>query len=264
MAIRRLLPIALLALALAACGAPTPPTDDGSDTTDGTRYTLEGNPDVLAVAIGFADATTMMVSGDSVAPADVSELYEGLFVGPFAVEVDGAFAVEFPAADEMPAAALVPLDEAFAFNLGSMACAPTVAPLTAEATPSIFLGFGIPGMVGLTIEGPFLTIASDVEIADGTLLDEFTGSIYTWLFVDRDATLVSGEACVDYDVDLDLAAGWNQIAWSFDGAADITARVVEPSAFVLAAAIPLEPPPAEPEPPEIIVLSPNVGYLQLR
>lgn len=264
MTIRTLLPIALLALALAACGAPTTPPADGPATTDGSRYTREGNPEVLALAIGFPDATTATVTGDAVAPAEVSELYEGLFVGPFAVEVDGAFAVEFPAADEMPAAALTPLDEAFFFNLSSVACAPTVEPLAAMATPSIFLGFGIPGMVALTVEGPYITIASDVEIPDGTLLDDFAGSIYTWLFVDRDATLVSGEACASYDVDLDLAAGWNQIAWTFGGAADITARVVAPSDFVVAAAQLLEPAPSEPVPPEIILASPSVGYLPLR
>lgn len=263
--VRPSLALAALVLTLAACGAPTtPPADDGPATPDGSRYVWEGNPEVLALAIGFPDATTATVTGDAVAPAEVSELYEGLFVGPFAVEVDGAFAVEFPAADEMPAAALTPLDEAFSFNLSSVACAPTVEPLAAMATPSVFLGFGIPGMVALTVEGPYITIASDVEIANGTDLNDFAGSIYTWLFVDRDATLVSGEACTTYDVDLDLAAGWNQIAWSFGGTANFTARVVEPSDFVVAAAQVLVPVPSEPEPPELILASPSVGYLPLR
>lgn len=261
MPIRTLLPIGLLVLALAACGAPTPPVDEGPDGTAGTPYVFEGGPDVLALAIGFADATTMMVSSDAVGPAAVSELYEGLFVGPFAVEVDGTLEVVFPAADEMPAAALVPLAESFPLNLSSMDCAPTVAPLAAMATPSIFLGFGIPGMVGITIAGAYLTIASDVELVDGTMLEDFGGSIYTWLFVDRDATLVSGEACVGTDVDLDLTAGWNQIAWTFDGAVDVTARVVDSAPFFAAAVQQLEPPPPD---VEIILLRESVGYLPLR
>ncbi len=261
MRLRALIPTALIALVLAACGAPTPPVLDGPDTTEGSSYLLEDGPDVLALAIGFPDATVMMAADAALALADVSELYEGLFVGPFTVEVDGVFEVAFPDAAEMPSAALVPLAEAFAFNLSSLACAPTVAPLAAEATPSIFLGFGIPGMVALTVEGPYLTIATDAELADGTTPADFTGSIFTWLFVDRDATLVSGEACVDYDVDLDLTEGWNQVAWTFGGASELMARVVEPTAFFAAAVAPMEP-PSEPAPP--VLLSPSVGWLPAR
>jgi hypothetical protein len=262
--IRALRPIALLAvaLALAACGAPTPPAPAGPATTDGVAYTVEDGEPVLALAIGFADATATMTAADAVAPAAVSELYEGFYVGPFAVEVDGAFPVAFPEADAMPASALVLLAEAFPLNLSSVECAPTVAPLAARATQSIFLGFGIPGMVALTAEGPYLTIATDVQVVDGTALEDFTGSIFTWMFVDRDATLVSGEACVGLDVDLDLAEGWNQIAWTIEGASDVRARVVDPTPFFAATAMPLSS--SEPEPPELMPLGGDVGWLRLR
>ena len=117
-------------------------------------------------------------------------------------------------------------------------------------------------MVGLTAAGPFLAIASDVEIADGTSLEDFTGSIFTWLFVDRDADAGERRGVRDYDVDLDLVAGWNQIAWTFDGADDVTARVVAPTAFYAAAGLPLSP-PGEPEPP-VLLGDGDVGWMRLR
>jgi hypothetical protein len=264
--VRSLLPIALLALALAACGAPTPPAPTGPATTDGVSYTVEDGEPVLALAVGFADATATLTAADAVAPAAVSELYEGFFVGPFAVAVDGAFPVAFPEADAMPAAALVLLAESFPLNLSTPECAPTVAPLAARATQTIFLGFGIPGMVALTAEGPYLTLATDVQVVDGTMLEDFTGSIFTWLFVDRDATLVSGAACVGVDVDLDLAAGWNQVAWTVEGPSDVRARVVDPTPFFAATIMPLTP-PSEPEPPELMPLGGSggsVGWLPVR
>lgn len=224
---RRLAPITVLALILAACsGAPTPPVDE-TVTLAGRPYAFTGVQPAFALAIGFPSATILTAA----APLAVDEFLEGWWGGPFGYVDDGVATVAFPDADEMPAAALMPLGEAFVQFAAEPTCTPAVAPESALATASVFQIFGLAGMVALTTEGAVLTIATDAPLSEVGSLTDFEGVFYTWLFADRDATFSTPETCVEFDVELTLEAGWNQVAWDASAAPVVVARSVPLTPF---------------------------------
>jgi hypothetical protein len=233
---RPLLSLAVLAIVLAACGESTPP-DVGLRQAEGSVYTRQGSPPVLALGLVVADAAALMAS-DTVSAQDLIEIAPDRFVGPITGSTEGAVVVDLPATADLPAGAIVPLENAL-LNLDAFLCAPVAVPGDAMATVSVFEGASIPGMLGLTADGAFPLVATDVPVPADVAIEAFGGTFYGWLHVDRDATLATGGGCTQFDVELVLAEGWNQIAWSLEDGPSLRARVVDPTPFVAYAFTPV-------------------------
>lgn len=228
---RRIVPLAALALVLAACGGtPTPPADD-TVAVEGRPYTVFDVQPAFALALVFAEPGVFASGADAMAPQAIEEFQEGLWVGPFGYVDDGVATMEFPDSEEIPVPALVPLAGSFVQFAGEPTCAPTVDPVAARATATLFQLFGVPGVAALTVEGIALSFATDVPLDEGFDPNTFEGVFYTWLYVDRDATFATPETCTAYDVVLELDAGWNQVAWDVSGSPNLVARSVPLSPF---------------------------------
>jgi hypothetical protein len=221
----------VLSVALAACGTPAPPAPN-APSADGATYVLDlAAPD--AIAVGLVMAAPGAFPAD-VSAAELIQIAPDVFAGEFVLVEDGAFSVRLPDAADVPAATLVPLADAV---LNFESCTVDASPLAAEASLTLFEGVTIPGLMALTTMGTALMIASDVEL-DGGLM-AFEGTLYGWIYVDRDAHL-STSGCA-YEADLTLAEGWNQLAWTQDEAG-FTVEVVEATDVFAAVAVPFPTP----------------------
>lgn len=240
MRVRTFAPLLAVALLLAACGAPTPPA---LPSVSGESYTFDvGQPEALAVGFVMLEASFVATAapGD-LAGASLVEVVEGVWMGNVApVDAAGGFRVVLPAAADVPAATLEPLDEAV-WNFVQDACTVEAAPAGARGSVTLFEGIVVPGLVALTTEGSFLALASDVAFDGGGGLADLDGSYQGWIYVDRDASLAAS-GC-DYTADLTLEEGWNQLAWTIVGPSDIEVAVVAP-ADVFATPLVRFPPPA--------------------
>lgn len=234
--VRPSLAIAAVAAMLVACGAPTPPAPS-EPTVSGSVYSAFAEaPDPIAVGWVML-APEFLPAG--VSPADLVEIVPNVFAGEFAVIVDGAFTVRLPTADEVPAQTMMPLADAV-FNFES--CTVEASPPAALASATVFDGVAVPGLLALTSEGSGLMVATEVELAEGAVDPDAT--YFGWIFVDRDAQL-SATGC-DIEADLDLAAGWNQLAWTEVGPSVTLAVVAATDVFAALAA---------PFPPTVVTLS---------
>ncbi len=232
---RPVLLLVLLALALAACGEATPP-DVGLRQVEGSVYTRGGSPTVFALGLVVADADALMATS-AIGRQDLIEITPDRFVGSVAGATEGATTVHLPVAADLPTGVVVPLEEAL-LNLDASLCAPVAVPGDAKATVMVFEGASIPGMLGWTADGAFPMVATDVPVPAGVALEAFGGTFYGWLHVDRDATVATGGGCTAFDVELELAQGWNQIGWTLEDGPTWRVRVVEPTPFVAYALVP--------------------------
>lgn len=233
--VRPALALAIVALVLAACGAPPPPA---APSADGEAYAFDAaQPDVLAVGFAMLEPTFLAVPVTA-----LTEVADGVWFGNFVpLTADDGFAVPLPDPADVPIATLVPLVAAFD-NFVDDGCVIDAAPVGAEATFTVFEGLAAPGLVALTAEGSFLMAASDVAIDGGTSLGDFEGTFYSWLYADRDATLTTS-GC-NHAADLALEEGWNQLAWTPQGADPIEVTVVAASDVLATPLLPF--PPSDP------------------
>ena len=150
----------VLAVALAACGAPTvePP---GPMTVSGTVVT-NGSP-VLGTGLVFFDAAAV-VSG-AVAPAAILELDAGVYVGPLTAVDDDQFTIELPDGDDLPAAALAVAASAF-YNIDGVPDCDVVADVPTALITEFAVGFGtLPGAYAVSADAGFtLAYVADAAI----------------------------------------------------------------------------------------------------
>ena len=238
MRIGPVLALAASAAVLAGCGAPAPVPD--APSADGTTYTLFAEaPDAIAVGLVMLAPEFLSIAAST---AELIEIVPFVYAGAFVVvDADGAFSVPLPAADDVPASVMTPLADAV---VNFAACTVDASPPAARASVTLFEGVTIPGLLAATAEGTALMRATDVERDPDVV--EFDGTTYGWMFVDRDAQL--GVSGCPYEADLELAEGWNQLAWTDDGAT--IAVAVVPETDVVAAV-------GGPFPPSVVLLGPD-------
>lgn len=212
----RLLVPAVAILVVAACSQPT---DQGPQATfiDGAL----SMPDALPVALGVA-TFFVHIAPDALKPAAVTEVDEGLFIGPIAnLDANGNFSLELPAGEELPAA-LMQDAEASIYNVESMAdCSLSASDPAVKLTGAAFEGITVPGAMILTVDGLMPALSTAEALSETPTEEEFVAARFqTWVYATGPTTLVTEPAvCVDsfgLSVDVTLQAGWNQLEWTFD------------------------------------------------
>ena len=208
-------PLLALVIGLAACGTPAPPEPLI------VRGTFAAS-DELVLAVGMS-----MASAGAISPSTsfVLEPSPGYFLGELvAVGPDGAFTIEPPDADTVPAAVLAPASS-FLLNAATLpGCALVPNDIEARVSTHAFELITVPGLYAVTSESGLVATVAGTAPFD-TSLDPvlaFGGrTVIGWLYADRPVDVASqGAGCsggaFDLDLDLRLRAGWNQVSWRLD------------------------------------------------
>jgi len=200
------------AAALAACGAPTQPTDQGLRQV---RAEVGSSTDeaVLGASLVFLD-------GAVINPSAFAEVYDGVWFAGFAlVDDDGSVTVDLPDGSDVPASLLAPAADLLDPTWFDLACTLDVSDPEASLTPVVLLElFGFPGITALTASGAAFSIVTTQPI-DLDEDDEVEAARFVTLAYSDAATTIStppggcDDGWTDVFVDVDLAAGWNQLAW---------------------------------------------------
>lgn len=166
-------------------------------------------------------ASMVMLDPSALTSATMTEVIPGLFASePAAIAADGTFELPLPAAEDIPASVLAP-----AADLAEMEdlieCPLTADSITARVSYLYTAGFiNLPGVAFLSIMGSGFSIATTAPVDFEGPGDISDYTIVTWLFATDDVSVTSGAATCSFDstpltVELDLTAGWNQVALSF-------------------------------------------------
>lgn len=200
-----------LALALAACGAPAQPGGQGLRTVQAT--VAPHDEPVLG-------ASLILLDGDVVNTADLAESFEGVWLGAAAgLGAEGAVSIGLPAGADLPPSLLYPAADLLDPNWIDLDCILEVS-AAASVTPVVLLDFvSFPGVTALTANGAAFTIVTALpyDLEDDSDIDD--AAFVTFSHSDA-ATLVGtpeGGCSVEgvaVSVDVALAVGWNQLAWS--------------------------------------------------
>lgn len=199
-------------------------TDPASpQTVPATYAAAEGTEPALALALYFE--TEVMVAS----PASFTEVMEGLYFGPVgSIGADGSVDLVMPSTEDVPAAIMLTA-ETFTSVIDALADCdltasdPTVA--VSRVEPSTPLGN--PGVAAMSLSGARPTIVTDEPLDPDTFteLELMATGHPTWVYAEEAVSVeAAGLGCtsgsVDMVIDLDLAAGWNQVTWDFglDGA----------------------------------------------
>lgn len=255
--------LAALALVV-GCAQPAPPSETGPFTVSGTAtFADQGAADatpLVAASLWMldedfsetgepegrgaspAERAAALRSGMGVGAVDVSalrsgvvEVSEGLYLaGLGSVDADGRFAIALPDGDDLPSELLRPAEDAIPVQAytGNAECTLTSSTDGVLASIAIFEGFSFAGPVFLTADGlgaaVATTEAAEIDLDEGT---SFEGVTFASLIYASAATALTsgGDGCVEQarvavDVDVDLAAGWNQLTWVYDADDGVTVR----------------------------------------
>ena len=230
-----------LVVALAACSGPS------SSSFTSVRGTV-ADSDAFVLGVGlFFISDDAFASSAGISPSAIFEPEPGIYFSGLApVDGDGGFTLALPSASEMPADALLPADE-FLLNLAGVPdCALVADVAAARVSVHAFEFLTFPGFYAVSLEQGFgLALASDAAFdVTAPTQEELLGGrrVVSWLFADRAVSVTAlGAGCTTpggtLAVDLELSAGWNQVAWSLDAnltsftlanAADIDPVVLTP------------------------------------
>ena len=220
----RRLVLLLAAAALVACGGPVVPT--GITELHGSVYDPPGAvdpPQVLAVGMLLVDQAVAV----AMTASSFAELDPGVFLGALSAVEDGEFAIPLPVEEDLPTGVLVDADEAV-WGVADAGCSLTAEPSTAMATQIGLDFFPIPLLVGFTQDGIAPMLTTPTEIEEGV---PYEGGYLSWMYADQPVALTTDDACVDYDVELELRQGWNQVIWTFEGMARMLRDASDEEAF---------------------------------
>lgn len=210
--------LALVALALGACSAPS------ADAPYRVTFDVQTETDQPVLAAGLA------LTRPEAAPAAFVELESDTFIGAMTGVADGRFTMTFPEGDTLPAGSLVHADDALA---GPTGCSVVVDPAAARISRMTLAdGVATPAPFGVLASG----LPESMTVTDPSVVDDLRngapGVVHAWVFADRDVTLgLEGATCATEAAGVALARGWNQVAWSLvqDGETDTTTATLRRS-----------------------------------
>jgi len=199
--------------------------------TGTVRATYEENgslPPVLGAGLVMLNSSAVAVSR-----AAMTEIEPGMFVGPISpIDAEGGFNIQFPTGGDLPAELFKPAD-AFVRMVDTL----TDCTLTASV-PGVMVTEMVPDQLPFSpFPTVFLVLPEDTLVAtvnDATFATPLTPeNVYarpfvTWVYAQAAVSIeTTGPACatpdappVAFAVDVDLVAGWNQLAWTFDWDSD--------------------------------------------
>jgi hypothetical protein len=200
---------------LIGCSAPSP----GGGAIVGTAVE-PGGASVLGVGLMMVD---LSLAPTAVGAAELIEIGTGQYATSLVpVAADGSFRLPLPAAAELPDGVLSPAD-AFLVNVQDAAdCDLLADPAGVRVRGHIFDEFGVaPGLYGVSLEGLALALATETPVDMGDLAN-YDGRFLVWLYADGPVAIETvGTGCAgNVVVDVELRAGWNVAAWTYDRVLD--------------------------------------------
>jgi hypothetical protein len=200
---------------LIGCSSPPP----GAGAIVGTAVEPGGAP-VLGVGLMMVD---LVLAPTAVGGAELIEVGTGQYAtGLVPVAADGSFRLPLPTAADLPDGVLSPADD-FLLNVQDTADCDLVAdPAGARVSGHVFDEFGVaPGVYGVSLEGLALSLVTETPVDMGDLAN-YPGRFLVWLYADGPVAIETvGAGCVgNVVVDVQLRAGWNVVAWTYDKVLD--------------------------------------------
>lgn len=156
-------------------------------------------------------------------PASVTDLGDGMYLGPVgSVAADGSIIVAFPDGAELPDELFTTADE-FALNISEVPDCELLATVpSAKVTYAMFELVTVPGVVLYSPSGLMFSALTDQPLdveTEPTDAEVAALEFITWVYADTATQVATPEAGCgasgEYTVDVDLVAGWNQLAWKF-------------------------------------------------
>lgn len=221
----------LTALTLGTTTVTATSTADGS-RSDSVSVTVVPQPGTRHMALNLGDlpvpvlgvSLLMFTEESMVGPASVTEVEEGIFLGPVSpVGDDGTVNLVFPSGDELPADLLHPVTNLISsLDLLAPGCELTVGTPGVTVT-QVGLPLMMPNVVLLLAEMVIVGSVTDTPIDyDSTDdADYYSHGVIMFVHADGATSVGTGEDCdvpggATVSVDVDLVPGWNQVAWHFD------------------------------------------------
>lgn len=189
------------------------------DVPDGTVRMTVNN---IASAPEITGAGLLIAEGDALGAASAAliEIEEGVYIGPVASpDGDGGINMILPPVSDLPAALLAPASQLVA-NMDEFTDCELV-PSRAGVSTTQQVPFFVPLPTAYAFAGSYfgITKVSDVQIDITTVTPEefYASPFISWVYADSDVSVAtSGAGCAGVlEVDLDLSAGWNQVAWTY-------------------------------------------------
>ena len=204
---------ALVAVALlAACGAPAQPTGQGVREVRAT-VTPFGDEPTLGISLVLLDGAVVNASG-------LFEAYDGVWLtGAAAPDAEGGVTIDLPDGALVPQALRYPAADLLDPNWIALDCTLEASDPGARLTPVAILQFiSFPGFAALSANGAAFTVVTEgpFDLEDDSDVED---ALFVTLTHSDAATSVATPPAgctvgsVDVRVDVELAAGWNQLAW---------------------------------------------------
>ena len=167
-----------------------------------------------------------------IASASFTEAMEGLYFGPVSqISASGEVQLALPDTTDVPDELLGTAEDFLPFVADWTDCSLTASDPSVGVTFTGMLLSGLPNGVAIfTIDGAHPVLVTDTaldpdDMSEAALLD---AGHTVWVYAEEAVTVeATGAGCTseptDLIVDLELAAGWNQLTWEFEvGETDIT------------------------------------------
>jgi len=200
---------------LIGCSSPPP----GAGAIVGTAVEPGGAP-VLGVGMMVVD---LALAPTAVGAAEFIEIGTGQYAtGLVPVAADGSFRLPLPTAAELPDGVLSPADDFLANVQDTTDCDLEAEPAGVRVSDHVFDEFGVaPGVYGVSLEGLALSLVTETPVDMGDLAN-YPGRFLVWLYADGPVAIeTAGAGCAGkVVVDLELRAGWNVAAWTYDKVLD--------------------------------------------
>lgn len=192
---------------------------------DGAFMTTVVPPAGVAPFLGAGLVLISTQAPPPVTPAAVVDLGYPIFVGPISpIGADGTVVVTLPLGSDLPADVLTTADQ-FYLPIDEMAgCSLIASAPSVKVTGVVFELVTVPGVILFGVDGASLAIASNIPIDLSSpptpeVLAQL--NLFTWVYAESDVTVVtSGAGCETVGstlaIDVDLATGWNLLAWQLE------------------------------------------------
>jgi len=200
------------AAALAACGAPAQPTDQDRPQVH-AEVRSSTDESVLGASLVFLD-------GAVINPSAFAEVYDGVwFAGVALADDDGSVTIDLPDGSDVPPSLLAPAADLLDPTWFDFVCTLEVSDPEANLTPVVLLElFGFPGITAITASGAAFSIVTTqpVDLDEDDMIE--AARFVTLAYSDAATTIATppggcNDGWTDVFVDVDLAEGWNQLAW---------------------------------------------------